>query len=63
VKINVDGVVSTDNTRGSFSAVCRNAKGEYMGSYAVLVEGLMALATHGHKIQPIPYPWGKYPFP
>lgn len=39
-KVNVDGVVSRNGTRGSFTAVARNSLGVYLGSSLVLVEGL-----------------------
>lgn len=40
VKINVDGIVSRDKSRGAFSVVCRNTAGLYLGSSAVMIEGL-----------------------
>ena len=40
VKIKVDGATSRTTTRGSYSAVCRDATGMYLVSYAIKCKGI-----------------------
>ena len=39
-KINIDGVVSRDGIKGSFSAVARNHTRDYMSTSVLMIKGL-----------------------
>ena len=44
-KIRVDGAVSRDNLYGSFSAVCRDSSGQFLGASAIKIHGITEPAT------------------
>lgn len=44
-KIRVDGAVSRDNLHGSFSAICRDSYGQFLGASAIKIQGVTEPAT------------------